>query len=156
MEDNENQDRDYQISRMPPEEYIEKRLKDQITWYDSKSSSNKKQLMFFSITEVAFSCSIPFLAGYASESPCVVFSIGLLGLLIAIIASIKSILNLQENWIEYRTTAESLKKEQNLFLTHSEPYDDTSTAYGTLVHRVETLVSKENTNWAQYMMNPNK
>jgi len=43
-----------------------------------------------------------------------------------------------------------LKKEKFLFQTAVDPYDGAD-AFRVLVQRVEGLVSKENTNWAQYM-----
>ena len=71
---------------------------------------------------------------------------------IAIIAATLGLYRFQEHWIEYRTTCESLKKEKFLFLTGSEPYSsDPATKIQLLVRRVETLISKENTDWAQYM-----
>jgi hypothetical protein len=62
---------------------------------------------------------------------------------------------LQEHWIEYRATAESLRKEKFLFLTQTEPYDKDA-AFHLLVQRVEALLSKENTDWAQSIMKPLK
>jgi hypothetical protein len=46
---------------------------------------------------------------------------------------------LQEHWIEYRATAESLRKEKFLFLTQTEPYDKDD-AFPVLVQRVKTPV----------------
>jgi hypothetical protein len=78
---------------------------------------------------------------------------GALGVLVATAAGFSSLLKFQENWIKYRTSAESLKKEKFLFQTGVAPYDG-ETPLVLLVQRVETLVSQENTNWAQYMMKP--
>ena len=54
-----------------------------------------------------------------------------------------------ENWLEYRTTCESLKHEKYLFLTRTEPYDSNA-AFALLVRRVESLLSKENSAWARH------
>lgn len=80
---------------------------------------------------------------------------GILGVFVATAAGFSSLLKFQENWIKYRTTAESLKKEKYLFQTRVQPYDG-GEPLPVLVQRVETLVSQENTNWAQYMMQPTK
>ncbi|HFC76762.1 MAG TPA: DUF4231 domain-containing protein, partial [Candidatus Moranbacteria bacterium] len=50
---------------------------------------------------------------------------------------------------------ESLKHEKYLFLTKSEPYD-IDEPFKLLVQRVESLISKENTNWSNYMKKPQK
>jgi hypothetical protein len=78
-----------------------------------------------------------------------------LGVFVAVIASLLGLLQLQERWIEYRGTAESLRREEFLFLTQTEPYDKND-AFHLLVQRVEALLSKENTEWAQSMLKPPK
>ncbi len=142
---------------MTPDEYIEKRLQDQIDWYDNKSLGNQKKFKRLRIAEIVAAALIPFLSGLALNLPG--FSstgtaiVGVLGMTVTIIASILNLGRHQEHWIEYRTTCESLKKEKFLFQTSVEPYNGED-AFRLLVQRVETLVSKENTNWAQYMMKP--
>ena len=98
---------------------------------------------------------IPFLAGYADSIGWIQVAVGMFGVCIAVITATLGLSQFQENWIEYRTTCESLRKERYMFLTKTEPYNgDEAGAFAFLVQRVETLVSKENTNWAQYMMKP--
>ena len=141
---------------MTAEEYVNQRLDDQIAWYDGKSGLHKRLFQRIRLIEVLAAAAIPFLAGFVSGSRLwPVYVSGALGVLITICAGSVALLQLQEHWIEYRTTAESLKKERYLFLTRVEPYDGED-AFEVLVQRVETLISKENTNWAQYMMKPEK
>ena len=61
----------------------------------------------------------------------------------------------KRSWIEYRATAESLRKEKFLFLAETEPYDKDD-AFDLLVQRVENPLSNKNTDWAQSMMKPPK
>jgi hypothetical protein len=138
-----------------PEEYIEQRLSDQIGWYDRKSSTNQRWFKRLRFAEIVAAATIPFLSGFAGNSFLIKIAIGALGVLVAVVASLLGLLQLQVHWIEYRATAESLRKEKFLFLTQTEPYhkDD---AFHLLVQRVEALLSKENTGWAQSMMKPPK
>jgi hypothetical protein len=53
---------------------------------------------------------------------------------------------LNEKWIEYRTTTETLKHEKYLYFTNSLPYANDDT-FVLLVERVERLISKENSRW---------
>ena len=138
-----------------PEEYIEQRLSDQIGWYDRKSSTNQRWFKRLRFAEIAAAAIIPFLSGFAGDSLPIKIAIGTLGVLVAVIASLLGLLQLHEHWIEYRATAESLRKEKFLFLTQTEPYD-TDDAFHLLVQRVEALLSKENTEWIQAMMKPPK
>ena len=140
---------------MAPEEYIEQRLNDQIDWYDRKSGTNQRWFKRLRFGEIVAAAIIPFLSGFAGNSFSIKIAIGALGVVVAVIASLLGLLQLQEHWIEYRATAESLRKEKFLFLTQTEPYDKDD-AFHRFVQRVEALLSKENTEWAQPMMNPPK
>ena len=140
---------------MAPEEYIEQRLSDQIGWYDRKSITNQRWFKRLRFGEIVAAAIIPFLSGFAGNSFSIKIAIGALGVVVAVIASLLGLLQLQEHWIEYRATAESLRKEKFLFLTQTEPYDKDD-AFHRFVQRVEALLSKENTEWAQPMMKPPK
>ena len=138
-----------------PEEYIEQRLSDQIGWYDRKSIANQRWFKRLRFAEIVAAATIPFLSGFAGDSFPIKIAIGALGVLVAVVASLLGLLQLQEHWIEYRTTAESLRTEKFLFLTQTEPYDKDD-AFHLLVQRVEARLSKENTDWAQSMTKPPK
>jgi hypothetical protein len=138
------------------DEYLEARLDAEIEWYDRKSANNKLANTVCRVVEITCAALIPLLAGYTKQGPPYLsIATGALGVAVAIAAGISALLKFQEQWIKYRTTAESLKKEKYLFLTKVEPYN-TDDPLPMLVQRVETLVSQENTNWAQYMMKPTK
>ena len=137
---------------MDSDKYIKERLEDQITWYSRKSGINKKWFKNLRITEILFAAIIPFLSGQiTTEKTYLPIIIGVLAVGIAIIAGFLALYKFQENWLEYRTTSESLKKEKYLFITNTEPYEGEK-AFEILVQKVEALISKENTNWAQYMI----
>lgn len=142
---------------MKPDEYIQERLQDQIDWYDKKSIENQLTFKRLRKAEIFAAALIPFLSGLTASIGSLLIpgsiATGLLGVAVTIFASILALGQHQENWIEYRTTCESLKKEKFMFQTGVEPYNRDE-AFTLLVRRVETLVSKENTNWAQYMMKP--
>jgi uncharacterized protein DUF4231 len=139
---------------MNADEYLKTRLEGQIAWYDKKSNLNKWLHVGTRGVEIVCAAIIPFLAGFTNDQvPQIAYAIGALGILVACAAGFSSLMKYQENWIKYRTTAESLKKEKFLFQTKVEPYDSDK-PLPVFVQRVETLVSQENTNWAQYMMKP--
>jgi len=140
---------------MAPEEYIEQRLNDQIVWYDRKSSTNQSWFKRLRFAEIVAASIIPFLSGFAGDSLRIKIAIGALGVVVAVIASLLGLLQFHEHWIEYRATAESLRKEKFLFLTETDPYDKDD-AFHLLVQRVEALLSKENTDWTQAIMKPSK
>jgi uncharacterized protein DUF4231 len=138
-----------------PEEYVEQRINDQIAWYARRSVTNKRWFKRLRFAEIVAAATIPFLSGFADKSSSIKIAIGALGVFVAVIASLLGLLQLQVHWIEYRATAESLKKEKFLFLTQTDPYDKDD-AFHLLVERVEALLSKENTEWLQSVMKPSK
>ncbi|MCD6099158.1 MAG: DUF4231 domain-containing protein [Candidatus Marinimicrobia bacterium] len=134
---------------MNEEEYIKQRLEDQIKWYDEKSIKNKKYYNLFRTLEIIMAGAIPFVVGFIScNIQLIKFVVGLLGVGVAVISGMQSLFKFHENWIEYRTTCESLKHEKYLYLSRCEPYDDES-RFCRLVDRVENLISKEHSQWTK-------
>ncbi len=136
---------------MDEAEYLKTRVDGQIDYYDKKSQYHQKWYKGLRIVEIVAAASIPFLVGYITDTePLFRTVVGLLGLSIAVITAVVSLCQFHENWVEYRTTCESLKHEKFLFLTRTEPYN-VDTPFPLLVQRVESMISKENTTWSQYI-----
>lgn len=133
---------------MTQQEYIEQRLDDQIAWYNRKSQSAQAWFKRLRRLEIVCAAAIPFLAGFSGSHPAIPVVLGLLGAVVVVLTAFQTLGQYQENWIEYRTTSESLLHERFLFLTASPPYNR-DRAFTLLVERVEALISKENTAWAQ-------
>jgi len=135
---------------MKEDEYIQSRLDDQISWYSKKSQFNQKWFKRLKILEIASAAIIPFLAGLGPDIPHYQIVIGALGVIIAVSAGISSVYKFHENWIEYRTTAETLKHEKYLYLAKCPPYE-MNDSFEKLVQRAESIISKENTQWSRHL-----
>lgn len=136
---------------MDEKEYIANRLEDQISWYDRKSVWHQKWFKRLQAYQMVAAATIPVLMFYVRDTSSFMrVLVASAGASIAIASGIIGLYKFQENWLEYRTTCESLRHEKFLYLTCSEPYN-IEDPFLLLVNRVETLISKENTNWAQYM-----
>jgi hypothetical protein len=134
---------------MTSDEYLSDRLEDQIKWYDAKSQWNQLWYKRLRLVEFVFASLIPFLVTQIkTDASPLTLVVGSMGVCIAVISSLVSLYKFQENWIEYRTTAEALKREKYLYLTQSHPYDSDD-GFRSLVDRIESLLSRENTNWAR-------
>ena len=134
---------------MSPDEYIKSRLDDQIDWYSRRSQSNQRWFKGLRIIEIVFASTIPFLVSQiTTDTPLLRIIVGGMAVCIAVVSGLVSLYKFHENWIEYRTTAETLKHEKYLFLSKASPYDN-ETGFHALVARVESLISKENTNWSR-------
>jgi len=67
--------------------------------------------------------------------------------LITILEGILHLNQYQENWTNYRTTAESLKHEKFLYLAKAGPYANAVDPRASLAERIEAIVSQENSQW---------
>lgn len=140
-------------SQISETEYLSSRLDDQINWYSTKSTYCQRRHKVLRILEVISAALIPFLSALGTNIPYNSWIVGSLGALIAICAASSGIFKFHENWIQYRATSEQLKHEKYLFLARAAPYAD-SDAFHVLVHRVEGLISKENSTWTQTIKSP--
>jgi hypothetical protein len=133
---------------MTPEEYLKTRVDQQIDWYSAKSQSNQSWFKVLRLVEIAFATASPVLVSQiATDTPVLKIIVGSIGVCVAVIAGIVSLYKFQENWIEYRAAAETLKREKFLFLTKSPPYDGEN-AFQSLVSHVESVISRETANWS--------
>jgi len=129
--------------------YLKERVQKQIAWYDRKGAFNKRWFISLRAVEMASAATVPFLAGFTGN-PWMSRTVGVIGIIITVSAGMTHLCQFQKRWIEYRTTAESLKKEKFLFVTSTKPYNGDD-AFSVFVQRVENMVSKEVGVWAQYL-----
>jgi Protein of unknown function (DUF4231) len=94
------------------EEYVEQRLNDQIGRYDRKSGTNQRSFRQLRFAEIVVAAMIPFPSGFAGDSLPIKIAIGTLGVVVAVLASLLGLLQLQEHWIEDQAIAKSLRKEK--------------------------------------------
>lgn len=95
-----------------------------------------------------FTILITFLVGYIPKHHRLVFVVGAMGVVVAFIAGILSLGKYYENWIEYRSVCETLKKERYMYLTKAGPYA-IKNPFTVLVERAEEIMSYEQANWQQ-------
>jgi hypothetical protein len=134
---------------MDHQEYIEKRLDDQIAWYDAKSQQNQKAYKRMRIFEIVAASAIPLLTGAPKLGDYALVLVGVLGASIAVCSGVSALFKFHELWIEYRTIAETLRHHRFLFLTQSRPYHE-GNAFAILVEAVEGVISKENSSWNSF------
>lgn len=133
---------------MDIKEYLEKRVDDQINWYDQKSKSAQKWYKILQIVEIILASLIPLLSGYMPSCKWIALIVGLFGAIIAIIESITKLNKYHENWIQYRSTCEMLRYQKHLYLTGSAPYNNQDeTIDNIFVRNIESIISSENNQW---------
>jgi hypothetical protein len=134
-----------------PEGPTFERLQNQIDWYSSKSGKSQRAFKRIKVTEILAAAFIPFLGSLPIEplKPHLVLITGALGVLITILEGVLHLNQYQENWTNYRSTAEALKHEKYLYLGKAGPYAKTNTddPDSLVAERVEALVSQEHSQW---------
>lgn len=128
-------------------DYIADRLENQIVWYDNKSQEAQRKYKKLKITEIVFAALIPVLSIFSQDYIQITWIIATCGSVITVIEGWLNIAKYHENWIEYRNICETLRHEKYMFLTKTGVYN-TENSFKFLVERVESIISKENVNWA--------
>ena len=127
------------------EEYLKERYQDQIEWYSKKSSQNKRYYQRFQWIIIVISASLPgriLIIPAKWEFITVLFSV-----VLAITTAAVKTFRFQENWINYRTVAEALKKEKHYYNAGAIEYATAENKKQLFVERVEALISRENSLW---------
>ncbi|MBT3207055.1 MAG: DUF4231 domain-containing protein [Bacteroidetes bacterium] len=129
------------------EEYLKSRYEDQINWYDKKAADNQriyKQLQWLAII---FSAITPVLVAFDSKPKWLIWITVAISAIVAIATTVIKTFKYQENWINYRTTCETLRKEKHFYTAKINEYDSAEDKEALFVDRVEALISRENTMW---------
>ena len=119
------------------------RLEHEISWYDGKSTHNRKWFQRLKISEIVVAAIIPFLAGI--KAPAIIT--GIAGVFVVISEGLQQLFQFQNYWTSYRSTCENLKHEKYLWLAKAGPYTDEGNADKILADRIESLISQEHAKW---------
>ncbi|MGY1607683.1 DUF4231 domain-containing protein [Geodermatophilus sp. SYSU D00700] len=120
------------------------RLQDQLAWYDRRSLAAQHAYKQTKIVQLLLAAGVP--VAVASAAPGLVTA--LLGALVVVLEGIQQLYQWQTNWVLYRSTHESLRHEQFLFLAGAGPYSGLE-RHQVLAERVEGLVSQEHAKWTE-------
>jgi hypothetical protein len=127
------------------EKYLKERYNDQIRWYGDKSAYNEKMFKRLITIVTVFSVLTPILLITRDEWLTYVAIVS--SVLVAVGTTLVRAFHYQENWVNYRTTSETLKKEIHYYNAKLADYHDAEDPEALFVERVESLISRENTMW---------
>ena len=103
--------------------------------------------MRLKVFEIILALLIPLLSGFIDAGGYVQIIVGVLGVIVAAIAGLMTLVKYQENWFEYRTVAETLKYEKFLFLAKTGPYKSELNPFPLFVERFESAISVSTKRW---------
>ncbi|MEM9916696.1 MAG: DUF4231 domain-containing protein [Bacteroidota bacterium] len=136
--------------------YMKERVDNQMNWYDKKSITNQHTFKRYRTIVLILSILIPLMAGFVNQLVWLKYVIGAAGAMVAILEGLITQNKYQENWIQYRITAEALKREKYLYQTQVGTYSQSADAFKEFVLQVEKITSGENAGWSQYIKSKQK
>ena len=128
-------------------QYLKDRYQDQIDWYDRKAAHNQTIYRWMQWTLIALAAITPILIELDLEALGWLQWATLTSAVVAILTAGMKTFNYQENWINYRTTCETLRKERFFYDAGLGEYAGADDKEALFVDRVESLISRENTMW---------
>ena len=129
------------------EKYLEERYYPQIKWYDKKSISNQNIYKIIQWIVIILAAVTPVLVAIVDVEAWLRWVAVVISALVAIGTSVLKTFKYQENWINYRTTCETLRKEIHYYNASINDYESSNDPMALFVERVEALISRENTLW---------
>ncbi len=125
--------------------FIKNRYEEELNWYDQKSIHDKKYYNIFQILICVSSAVTPIFI-LMNEPNLEMLAVGT-SAVIAISTSLVNLFKYRENWINYRTAAEIMRREYSLYNTGIGDYFDVDNKQKVFVERIENLILGENTRW---------
>jgi uncharacterized protein DUF4231 len=136
----------------PPtvQDYIENRFKDQLKWYEEHAKSSMIKYYACQVVIVFFGAIIPIInvLSPATDAYAIRLLSSFFGGTIIVATGLLQLTKAYENWINYRSTAEQLKQEYQLFALKAEHYSDEKTPNKDskerlFIENVESLIRLE-------------
>lgn len=131
---------------MNSDDYLKTRVEDQINWLDKKSVINQNWYKFLRVLEIFLAAMLPLLVSFGDRFNAIPIIIGGIGVTMVILQGVHQLYKFRDNWTEYRSASEALKREKFLFQTSAPPYqrDD---AFPLFVRNAELIMGLENAGW---------
>ena len=131
-------------------EYMKDRYFDQINWYDGKAQENQTKyrrlqwtlIILAAMTPALIELDLNELIGNGFGHLATVTSV-----IVAILTAAMKTFKYQENWINYRTTCEALRREKFFYDGGIGEYQNTLNKEALFIERAEGMMSRENTLW---------
>lgn len=131
------------------QEFYEDFYKDQFEWYDDKAVNNKNYYRVMKVIEIALAAALPIAATIfaVTREPSWQWAIIVFAALLIIVEALEWNLNYQKKWMNYRTTAEGLRREEYMFKMGTGEYDGSDDPEKLFAERVLALTSREHRYW---------
>jgi hypothetical protein len=120
-----------------------KEVSDQFYWYDHAANRNRNAFLLLKITTLLLGGVVTILAALNSSA---VLTASLAAAIVAA-EGIQQLFKLQPVWLDYRRTANTLRRIAMSYLVREKPYHDPETRRKKLAEATQTLLSGEASTW---------
>jgi hypothetical protein len=120
------------------------RLDSQYTWHDQKSVKAQKAYKQVKLVQLVVGASVPVVAGLSA--PAAITAV--LAAVVVVAEGLQQLYQWQNNWVQYRATAEALLHEKHLFQVQAGEYAGPDRVR-RLAEKVENLISVQNLKWTK-------
>ncbi len=126
-------------------DFVKNRYEDQLQWYDQKSITCKRNHDVLQ-TIIIFCSSLTPVLILILEPDWKILAV-FTSMIVAISTGLIATFKIREKWINYRITAESMRKEYSHYKTDTEKYSVAQDKQKLFVESIEFLLAGEVTNW---------
>ena len=129
------------------QDYLEKRVKAQQSFFSQKAANNKKKYYIASLTKLGISLLITVISSFESGDSPTALIVSILSAFTAFAEGILLLCKYNENWIVYR--------EEFLFKAQAGEYYglDENYAYNLFVQNIESIIQCSNKQWESVYKN---
>ena len=122
------------------------KITQQSSWYGRRARYNRSVYVVLKGVEILFAAAIPVVSVAAAGEAQRWTNAGL-GALIGIIEGLLQLGQYQQNWLLYRATRESLKREDLLHSGKAGPYSGAADPDALFIERCDSIISGEHSKW---------
>lgn len=137
------------------ETYISERFNSAISWYDNKAVTCKSRYQWMRAASVVGGVLVPVLVNVSFPGSDTYLKplTTALSTLVVLLVSLESVFHYREQWVNYRSTEQFLRREYFLFAAKEGVYTnlDADDAFRTFVERVEAKIESENASTLQIL-----
>jgi hypothetical protein len=120
------------------------RLTDQLEWYAGAAGRSQIWFRLLKLAVLVLGAAIPVAAALGASAAVA----GVLGGMIVVLEGSQQLFHFQENWLRYRSSAESLRTEKHLYEAKAGPYARAAKPLPLLAERIESVFADERASWA--------
>ena len=143
------------FASVDPPTYIAERFNDAISWYDSKAVTSKSRYQWMRAVSVIGGVLVPVLVNVSLPGSEIYLKAvtTVLSTLVVLLVSLESVFHYREQWVNYRSTEQFLRREYFLFTAKEGVYTDLRAhdAFRVFVERVEAKIESENASTLQIL-----